>query len=489
MNTAKYSFALAVSGALCLAALPRSFSPKSASFKDATPLAATASTAVPALVPFSGVVVAEDKPLSEEASITFLIYKDEAGGEPLFTESQTLALDATGHYKTQLGETLPNGIPLDLFTTGEARWLEVQVAGQAPQPRVLLVSVPYALKAGDASTLGGLPASAYALAGTKTGTSLAGAALTPAISPDVASNVTTTGGTSGYLPVFTGPSTVVDSILFQSATGIGVGDVPNSTAIFDVNGKSIWRGLLNISRAGDATTTTGFDSYPILLQGSVYNSATKAAVLPVFQLQVEPTGNDTATPGATFNLLANSTGGTPAETGLFFNTNGTIHFATGQTFPGTGPGTITGVTAGTALTGGGTSGNVTLSLDTTKVPLLAANNAFIGTISAIGGIFTGGQLTSTVPTGISPLSVTSTTVVPNLNASLLGGFAPSAFASVATANNFTSTQTFSKAELERPLRGRCWSYLPLPKAHLALFSHSPTQPEPAGQRARWTSIP
>jgi hypothetical protein len=39
-------------------------------------------------------------------------------------------------------------------------------------------------------------------------------------------------------------------------------------------------------------------------------------VLPAFQLQVEPTGNDTATPGATFNLLANSTGGTPAETGL-----------------------------------------------------------------------------------------------------------------------------------------------------------------------------
>jgi len=31
--------------------------------------------------------------------------------------------------------------------------------------------------------------------------------------------------------------------------------------------------------------------------------------------------------------------------------------------------TITGVTAGTALTGGGTSGKVTLNVDTTKVPL------------------------------------------------------------------------------------------------------------------------
>jgi hypothetical protein len=41
-----------------------------------------------------------------------------------------------------------------------------------------------------------------------------------------------------------------------------------------------------------------------------------------------------------------------------------------------GAGTINAVFAGTALTGGGTTGNVTLNLDTTKVPQLAAGNAF-----------------------------------------------------------------------------------------------------------------
>ncbi len=71
------------------------------------------------------------------ATVTFLIYKDEQGGEPLFTETQSVAVDATGHYKAQLGATLTNGIPIDLFATGEARWLEVQVAGEAPQPRAL----------------------------------------------------------------------------------------------------------------------------------------------------------------------------------------------------------------------------------------------------------------------------------------------------------------------------------------------------------------
>ncbi len=58
------------------------------------------------------------------------------------------------------------------------------------------------------------------------------------------------------------------------------------------------------------------------------------------------------------------------------NFAGLVRFASGQTFPGTG--TITGVTAGTDFTGGGTSGNVTLNLDTTKVPQLAANNTFTG---------------------------------------------------------------------------------------------------------------
>jgi len=57
---------------------------------------------------------------------------------------------------------------------------------------------------------------------------------------------------------------------------------------------------------------------------------------------------------------------------------------------------ITGVTAGTDLTGGGTSGNVTLNLDTTKVPRLATANTFTtnqtvkGNLSA-SGIVSGGS--------------------------------------------------------------------------------------------------
>jgi hypothetical protein len=49
-------------------------------------------------------------------------------------------------------------------------------------------------------------------------------------------------------------------------------------------------------------------------------------------------------------------------TGFSIANTGHVTFVSGQTFPGTG--TITGVAAGTGLTGGGNSGHVTLSLDT-----------------------------------------------------------------------------------------------------------------------------
>ena len=144
--------------------------------------------------------------------------------------------------------------------------------------------------------------------------------------------ITTTGGINGYLPVFTGASTVVDSIVYQTPNGIGIGRTPN--AMLDVNGKSIFRGGQVLSRTGDATASAAAPSFGLIMQSSVYSSSSKSNLLPYFQLQTEPTGNNTASPAATFNFLYYSgIGATPSETGLYFNPNGTIHFAPSQTFP------------------------------------------------------------------------------------------------------------------------------------------------------------
>ena len=109
----------------------------------------------------------------------------------------------------------------DLFNSGEARWLGVQVDRQAEQPRVLLVSAPYALKAADAETIGGLPPSAFVLAA-PTNNSVASRDAEPTSAAVQSFSVPTiTGaGTANYLPLWTNNSgTLGNSVLFQSGSG------------------------------------------------------------------------------------------------------------------------------------------------------------------------------------------------------------------------------------------------------------------------------
>jgi hypothetical protein len=120
---------------------------------------------VPRLVRFGATIKdAYGNPLSGPVSVTFSLYSEQTGGSPLWQETQNLTLDVNGRYSALLGSTLANGVPLGLFASGEAQWLAVQPQGQTEQPRVMLVSAPYALKAADAETIGGLPPSAFVLA-------------------------------------------------------------------------------------------------------------------------------------------------------------------------------------------------------------------------------------------------------------------------------------------------------------------------------------
>jgi hypothetical protein len=122
---------------------------------------------VPRLVKFSGMAKDEfGKPRSGVVGLTLAIYKEQQGGAALWLETQNVELDEQGRYSVLLGATKQEGLRLELFRAGEPRWLGVQVnlPGEVEQPRVLLVSVPYALKAADAETLGGQPLSAFVLA-------------------------------------------------------------------------------------------------------------------------------------------------------------------------------------------------------------------------------------------------------------------------------------------------------------------------------------
>jgi len=384
-----------------------------------------AMTIVPRLVNFSGKVTdGQGKPIFGPdggiAGVTFAIYKDQYEGAPLWLETQNVTADARGNYTVQLGATKPAGLPLDLFTSGEAHWLGVQVSGQAEQPRVLLLSVPYALKAADAETVGGLPASAFVLAapasvGGGSNTNIAAAPSTSA-TPPASSDVTTTGGTVNALPLFTTATNVQSSTITQTGTGttakVGIGTT-TPVATLDVTGSATVRGLLTLPATGTATATAGKPSQAQEFIASSFSSARSAAINQTFLWQAEQANNNSASPGATLNLLYGLGTAKPAETGLRIGPKGIIAFAPGQTFPGgSGNGSVTSVALSApasdfTVSGSPITSSGTLGLNWSVPPTNVSTANAIVKRDATGSFGAGAITASLGVTGISAGSATA----------------------------------------------------------------------------------
>jgi hypothetical protein len=363
------------------------------------PAAASANAAVPSMVNFSGVLTGvNNKPLTGTVGVTFYLYQESQGGSPLWMETQNVQPDKAGHYSVALGSTSSQGLPANVFASGEARWLGVQVQGQAEQPRVLLMSVPYALKALDAETIGGRPASSFMLAPT----SSAGGK-----NANVPPGTITGSGTADFVPLFTGATTIGNSKIFQTVGGnvgigtttpaakldvAGTGDVRDTLTLFPKlthPSLSIHGTAFEVSNTGKVTFVAG-QTFPGT--GTVTSVASGAGLTGG---PITHSGTlSIATGGVTNAMLAHSsltvTANSPLNGGGSVSLGGStslglkscganqiLEFVSGAwacVNPATG--TVTSVATGLGLTGGPITSSGTLSINTSVVPQLAGANSF-----------------------------------------------------------------------------------------------------------------
>ncbi|MGD0180546.1 MAG: hypothetical protein ABSC15_12090 [Terriglobales bacterium] len=213
---------------------------------------AAANAVVPPVVKFSGVLTdINNKPVTGAVGVTFSLYKESEGGAPLWVETQNVTPDKTGHYSVMLGSASTQGLPGSAFASGEARWLGVQAQGQTEQPRTLLMSVPYALKALDAETVGGLPPSAFVKAAAP-GVASAANSNTPAAAISGS-------GTANHVTKWTGTSTLGNSNIWDGPNGnVGIATTSPSAKL-DVNGAAVIRSNATVDgslTAGPITATS-----------------------------------------------------------------------------------------------------------------------------------------------------------------------------------------------------------------------------------------
>ena len=102
--------------------------------QEAVPAAAAAES-VPRLIQFNGILKdTSARPVGGAASVTFAIYSESEGGAAIWSETQNVLADATGHYTAVLGSATSGGFPAELFGTGQSRWLGVAIARQPEMP-------------------------------------------------------------------------------------------------------------------------------------------------------------------------------------------------------------------------------------------------------------------------------------------------------------------------------------------------------------------
>jgi hypothetical protein len=356
----------------------------------------------------------------------FKIYATAEGGEALWTETQRVSVSADGSYSVLLGAASQGGLPQTVFAAGQARWVGVTIDRAEESLRSPLSSVAYAMKAGDAESVGGLAAANLVTKDELAKLAQTVATTTVQAQPAIQPETTPTGsGTANYVPLWTASATLGNSNLFQAASGfMGIGTTtpggPLQVSTGATGGANATMMLTQTSAAsGNYYADIGLYNshglignlsalgagYPagqlfgpndVVFLGGQQNAGTNLIFVTNTsgalkfgtggyaktneRLRISTTGGVSVgnsyvatDPGAGSMILSGKVGiGTTAPAAVL-EVNGTakfdglITFDMGQTFPGTG--TITAVTTTSPITGGGSSGSVAVGLNTSALEM------------------------------------------------------------------------------------------------------------------------
>ncbi len=349
----------------------------------ATVAAATTTAQVPRLVRFSGTLTSVTDNAagavvtapSSVVGVTFSLYAEQTGGAPLWSEVQNVQLDKTGHYTVQLGSTKPDGLPVDLFASAQAQWLGVRVEAQAEQPRIMLLSVPYALKAADAETFGGKPPSAFMPSSSSDASVVAGRfGLNPNVKNDHPLGLTGS-GTTDYIPLWTNASNLTSSVIFQGAGHeIGIG-TSNPVTPLEVNGNNSIS-IVDVTQTGSSGSAISGDVTATSGNGYGVSGATGSpAGTGVVGVNTATTGNAVGTAGSS----SSSTG--TGVLGVNDSTTGVNYGVSGNSASPTGVGVL-GENLNTTGAGFGVVGN---SYSSSGIGVVGDARSTTGTVYGVEG--------------------------------------------------------------------------------------------------------
>jgi len=362
--------------------------PFAASAQD--PVQGTEALAIPVVpqqVRFAGKLATRG---GDTVEAMFSIYAAAAGGEPLWSETQRVTISEDGSYTVLLGSANSNGLPQAVFAGGAARWLGVRIERSPEQERVLLSSVPYAMKSADAESLAGHAASDFVTQNqfaqfTQSAQATLQAGSTAATITPLTSGTLTGSGTAGTVPLWTGALTQGNSVITQVGSDVGINEVaPGAT--LDVGGTANFRGTATLPAESTATTSAGYRSQLLDFTDSAWSTTTKAPVAQTWRLYATDSGNNSANPTSSLNFQFQNGAGAATPTILSIAQTGVITFAPTQTFPGT----IKSVAATSPLVATTNSGAVSLAfsmpaLETALNGLyaqLGQSNTFTSNLSA-----------------------------------------------------------------------------------------------------------